>query len=117
MSPDPLAAFRLDGKVALITGAAQGLGAEIATTLAGAGAAVFVTDIQADAIAARSATLRGGGARAAHAVHDVTQESHWESAIAVAVAEPLRLQQPSQRQTLQLLQHPRSFPIRVTPLG
>jgi len=87
MSPDPLAAFRLDGKVALITGAAQGLGAEIATTLAGAGAAVFVTDIQADAIAARAATLRGAGARAAHAVHDVTQESHWESAIAAAVTE------------------------------
>ncbi len=37
--------FSLAGKVALVTGAARGIGAEIATTLAAAGANVMVTDI------------------------------------------------------------------------
>jgi len=36
--------FRLDGKTALVTGAASGIGESIALTLAGAGAHVFVTD-------------------------------------------------------------------------
>jgi 2-deoxy-D-gluconate 3-dehydrogenase len=40
--PNPLDMFRLDGKVALITGAASGLGAAIAKALAGAGAEVAV---------------------------------------------------------------------------
>jgi 2-deoxy-D-gluconate 3-dehydrogenase len=42
MSKNILDLFRLDGKVALITGAASGLGAAIATALAQAGAAVAV---------------------------------------------------------------------------
>jgi hypothetical protein len=40
---DPLAAFRLDGKVAIVTGASAGLGARFARVLDGAGARVVVT--------------------------------------------------------------------------
>src|SRR5262245_6578667 len=37
--------FRVDGKVALVTGGARGLGAEICRALASGGAAVLVTDV------------------------------------------------------------------------
>ena len=43
MSADPLAAFRLDGKVALVTGGNGGLGQAIALGLRAAGAEVVVT--------------------------------------------------------------------------
>jgi NAD(P)-dependent dehydrogenase (short-subunit alcohol dehydrogenase family) len=48
MSHDPLASFRLDRKVALVTGGARGIGAACARTLGAAGAAVLVTDILED---------------------------------------------------------------------
>ena len=37
--------FRIDGKVALVTGGARGLGAEICRALASGGAAVLLTDV------------------------------------------------------------------------
>ncbi|EHI11675.1 SDR family NAD(P)-dependent oxidoreductase [Mycolicibacterium thermoresistibile] len=43
MTPDPLAAFRLDGKVALVTGGSRGLGFEMARAFAGAGADVIIS--------------------------------------------------------------------------
>jgi NAD(P)-dependent dehydrogenase (short-subunit alcohol dehydrogenase family) len=42
MTPDPLAAFRLDGKVAIVTGASSGLGARFAKVLDSAGASVVL---------------------------------------------------------------------------
>lgn len=83
---DPTSAFRLDGKVAFISGAAQGLGAHIAQTLAAAGAAVFLTDVQADAVADTAAAIRDAGGTAASMRHDVTQEAEWEGAIEKALS-------------------------------
>lgn len=83
---DPTRAFRLDGKVAFVSGAAQGLGAQIAQTLAGAGAAVFLSDIQADAVESTAAAIRAAGGRTAAIAHDVTDEAQWDAAIAKAVA-------------------------------
>lgn len=82
---DPAQAFRVDGKVALISGAAQGLGAHIAKTLAAAGAAVFVTDVQSEAVEATAQAIREAGGRAASLVHDVTREEQWVAAVAQAI--------------------------------
>jgi len=82
---DPSRAFRVDGKVALISGAAQGLGATIARTLSAAGAAVFLTDVQGEAVENTARSIREAGGLAAAAQHDVTSESQWESVVAKAV--------------------------------
>jgi NAD(P)-dependent dehydrogenase (short-subunit alcohol dehydrogenase family) len=85
MTLDSLAAFRLDGKVALVTGAARGIGAACARTLGGAGAAVLVTDILEDAGRATAEALAGAGIRAAFAPHDVRSEESWDAAVARAI--------------------------------
>jgi NAD(P)-dependent dehydrogenase (short-subunit alcohol dehydrogenase family) len=72
---------RLKGKIALITGAASGLGLRMAQRFAGEGAKVLLTDIDAGG-AARAAD--GIGANAAAFRHDVTRESDWAAAIAEA---------------------------------
>ena len=50
---------RVNGKRALVTGAAQGLGAAIAERLATEGAKVLLTDIDAQAVETRANELNG----------------------------------------------------------
>src|SRR3546814_7716791 len=66
--------FRLDGKVAFVSGAARGIGAEVAQALAQAGAKVFVTDVADGGGKATVAAIRKAGGSADCCVHDVTQE-------------------------------------------
>jgi NAD(P)-dependent dehydrogenase (short-subunit alcohol dehydrogenase family) len=65
--------FRLDGKVAAVTGAGSGIGAAIARRFAGQGALVAVLDIDATAAAAVVAELGGLGADAQALPCDVTK--------------------------------------------
>lgn len=79
-------AGRVEGKVALVTGAAQGLGEATARMLAREGAKVAVTDINIDK--ARAVAESINAAHPGHAValkHDVTSENEWNAAIAVTV--------------------------------
>ena len=78
---------RLEGRVALITGAASGIGKATAQRLADEGAAVLVTDIQVEAGEATVKEINGGGGKAAFFKHDVTSESEWEAACTGAVEE------------------------------
>jgi len=54
---DPFAPFRLDGEVALVTGASSGLGARFATVLDAAGARVAITGRRRDRLDALAGQL------------------------------------------------------------
>ena len=73
---------RCDGKVALVTGAARGLGAETARRLAAAGAKVLLTDLLDEEGSATADTI---GAAAHFMRHDVTSETDWQAAVDEAV--------------------------------
>jgi len=72
---------RVEGKVALVTGAARGIGRATAELLAREGAFVVVTDLKDDEGAA---VVEGLGARAAYRRLDVREEDGWEGAVAFA---------------------------------
>ncbi len=81
-----MSVFGLEGRRAVVTGAAQGLGQGMAEALARAGAAVVVADVQDDAGSLVAKGIEAGGGTA-HFVHlDVTDEASWESGIAEAAA-------------------------------
>jgi len=77
-----LDAFRLDGRVAIVTGAAHGIGRAICTAFGEAGASVACVDIEADLAAATAATIREAGGRAAPFACDVTDEASIRAAVA-----------------------------------
>ena len=73
--------FRLDGDVALVTGAGAGIGRGIALTFGGAGAAVVVSDLQADAAGRVAAEIRQAGGQAEGIACDVTKEVDLQHAV------------------------------------
>ena len=72
---------RLVGKVAIITGAAQGMGAAHARRFAAEGAKVLITDVQKDAGLSLAAQL---GACAHFELLDVASESQWQHVVSEA---------------------------------
>jgi len=62
----------LDNKIAVVTGAASGIGSAIAQKFADAGATVIVADVQADKGEARAASLREAGRKAEFVHVDLT---------------------------------------------
>nr|WP_302054075.1 SDR family oxidoreductase [Sphingomonas tagetis] len=74
------------GKKAIVTGAAQGLGAATAHALAREGARVLLTDLNEDGAIATAAAIDAelGGGTAYAARHDVASEADWQGMIALA---------------------------------
>jgi NAD(P)-dependent dehydrogenase (short-subunit alcohol dehydrogenase family) len=77
---------RVQDKVALITGAASGIGAATARLLAREGARLALADLDAARGEAVAAAIRAGGAEALFLEHDVTDEAAWERVIAATLA-------------------------------
>lgn len=75
---------RLDGRIAIITGGARGMGEAEARLFAAEGARVVVADVLDDAGAA---VVAGIGAAARYAHLDVTEESAWNEVLAFTRAE------------------------------
>ena len=74
---------RMDGKIALVTGAARGIGAAIAGSFVREGADVRLTDIEQDAGERLAAEL---GVRATFTRLDVREEADWSRVMASVVA-------------------------------
>jgi len=75
---------RLDGKVALVSGAARGIGAETARKMATAGASVIIGDVLADRGRETAKEIIDAGGKALALVLDVTTEASWSAAVAAA---------------------------------
>lgn len=78
---------RLAGKHALITGAAQGMGAAVAANYAAQGAKVCLADINEDGAAEQAEKIRAAGGVATHIRLDVTQRADHQAAVAHTVNE------------------------------
>ena len=74
----------LDGKVALISGGARGIGAETARLMSQAGARVVIGDVLAKAARETVAAIAKAGGEAAFVDLDVTSESAWSAAVGEA---------------------------------
>ena len=77
--------FRLDGNVALVTGAGAGIGRAIAQTFAAAGASVVVSDLKAETAEAVAAAISEAGGKAASIACNVTEEADRQAAVQLAV--------------------------------
>jgi NAD(P)-dependent dehydrogenase (short-subunit alcohol dehydrogenase family) len=69
------ALFGLEGRLAVVTGGASGIGSGISTLLAGAGAHVVIADINAERAAAHARELQGIGLQASAVSVDLGSES------------------------------------------
>src|SRR6266566_2050382 len=79
--------MRLDNKVAVITGAASGIGKEIARAFVREGASVVIADLNQAGADAVAAELSSGRERAIGVAMDVTSEAQVEAGMARAVKE------------------------------
>ena len=77
--------MRLNGKVALVTGAASGIGREIARTYIAAGAKVAIADLNQRASDAVAKDLAGSSGQAVGVAMDVTDEAQVEAGVGKTV--------------------------------
>jgi 3-hydroxybutyrate dehydrogenase len=77
---------KLSGKVAVVTGAASGIGKAIAQTLAAEGATIAIADLQAEAAQATAKEIAGAGGQAMGVAMDVTSEEQVDKGIDAVAA-------------------------------
>jgi NAD(P)-dependent dehydrogenase (short-subunit alcohol dehydrogenase family) len=79
--------FRLDGKVAIVTGASSGIGVAFAQALAEAGADVVLGARRVDKLADTAALVESAGCRALTVATDVADPEQCQDLVAAAMAE------------------------------
>ena len=84
-------AGRFGGKVALVTGAAGGIGFAVAKRLSAEGANILMTDVEGSRLAAAAEELRSEGARVETAVADLARKQERDRLVPVALARWNRL--------------------------
>jgi len=82
---------RLKGKVAIVTGAARGMGAAAAQALADDGAVTIITDILEDLGNAQARAIRETGGDAHFVAHDVTDAPSWDGVVEMVLREHGRI--------------------------
>lgn len=82
---------RLDGKVAIVTGGASGIGEATSRLFAAHGAKVIVADIQDSAGSAVAESINKAGGTATYARLDVSKEPEWQKVVASTVGRHGRL--------------------------
>jgi 3-hydroxybutyrate dehydrogenase len=78
--------MKLEGKSAIVTGAASGIGKEIARTYAREGAKVAIADLNLDAANAAASEIRAAGGQAMGVAMDVTSEDEVNTGVAAVIA-------------------------------
>ncbi len=78
---------RVSGKVALVTGAASGIGRGAAVALAAEGAKVAVTDVDESGLKETVEIIRKAGGTASSHKQDVTSEERWQEVVAAVKEE------------------------------
>lgn len=84
---DPGSYFRMDGKVAVVTGGASGIGESTAEVLAGAGASVVIGDIDLEGATKTADRITAAGGRALATRTDTSRRSDVEALVDLAVRE------------------------------
>lgn len=78
--------MRLENKVALVSGAARGIGAAIATRFASEGSAVVLGDVENELCDQTAASIRSDGGNATSLNLDVTSPGDWADAVEATLA-------------------------------
>src|SRR5260370_24753791 len=86
--------MRLDDKVALITGAASGMGASMARIFAREGAKVVIADMLAEEGEKLAAEITQANGAAMFRELDVTSEAEWQAAMGATIAPYRRRRTP-----------------------
>ena len=91
MDMDPVKTFRLDGRVAFVSGGGGAIGSALATGLAAAGARILLADIDRERVEAAAERVRQAGSEAIAVAGDVTNEKEAAGFVAGAIAKFGRL--------------------------